>query len=130
MTTEKATARPWQIHRDTHGVRYEVGPTINNFFTCAYVSGFYLDEAKANAELIVTAVNERDALLTEVAQLKSALQKIQDYDNEREDVAQIIYDWIHEAQVTHRRNYGAIPEDQKQTYRTVADRVIERAGKP
>jgi hypothetical protein len=73
---DKATHRPWQVHRNEHGVRYEVGPVINTFFTCAYVSGFYSDEAKANAELIVTAVNERDALLSEVAQLREALDNV------------------------------------------------------
>lgn len=44
----------------------------------------------------------------------------------REDVAEIIYDWIHEQQVTHRRTYEQIPDNQKDSYRTVADRVIQR----
>ena len=44
----------------------------------------------------------------------------------REDVAEIVYDWIHEQQVTHRRTYAQIPDDQKASYRQVADRVIQR----
>jgi hypothetical protein len=44
----------------------------------------------------------------------------------REDVAEIIYDWLHENQITHRRAYGQISEDQKANYREVADRVINR----
>jgi len=44
----------------------------------------------------------------------------------REDVAEIIYDWLHENQVTHRRNYAQIPDHQKDGYREVAGRVIRR----
>jgi hypothetical protein len=48
----------------------------------------------------------------------------------REDVAEIIYDWLHENQITHRRTYAQIPDDQKTNYREVADRIINRlAGK-
>jgi hypothetical protein len=45
---------------------------------------------------------------------------------QREAVAEMIYDWIHEQQVTHRRTYNQIPENQKSTYCGIADRVIAR----
>ncbi len=44
----------------------------------------------------------------------------------REDVANIIYDWLHENQITHRRDFDSIPEDQKEQYRCVAKAVIAR----
>lgn len=50
----------------------------------------------------------------------------------RERVAEIIFDWIHKGQVTHRRKYDAIPEDQKEQYRAVAkdiEAVYQRGEK-
>jgi len=44
----------------------------------------------------------------------------------REDIAEIVYDWIHENQITHRRTYAQIPDDQKASYRQVADKIINR----
>jgi hypothetical protein len=43
-----------------------------------------------------------------------------------EDVAEIIYDWIHEQQVTHRKKYNERSDEQKESYRRVARQVIER----
>lgn len=48
----------------------------------------------------------------------------------REDVAEIIYDFVHRAQVTHRRVFADIPDDWKLEYRVVADRVIGRTNQP
>lgn len=43
-----------------------------------------------------------------------------DKDNRRERVAEIIYDWIHENQVTHRRAWSERREEDKAQYRVVA----------
>lgn len=48
----------------------------------------------------------------------------------REDVARILYEWLHENQVTHRRIFDNLAEQDKQMYRTVAERVIGRASQP
>lgn len=48
----------------------------------------------------------------------------------REDVAEIIYDWIHESQITHRKTYEQCSAEQKQQYRVIAARIIERASQP
>lgn len=79
MTQEKATARPWR--REHNGRRLEIKADTGEWSSMiaqVYKSGrcnanSYRMPADANAELIVTAVNQHDALLSEVATLKNAL---------------------------------------------------------
>jgi hypothetical protein len=81
MTTPKdkveATARPWALRsRSAYAGFVDIGPADNAFFTVAHVTGFNLSEATNNANLIVTAVNERDSLLERVRVLEGALRPI------------------------------------------------------
>ena len=46
-------------------------------------------------------------------------QRIAAY-NRRERVAEIVYDWIHESQVTHRRRWKDRSDEDKAQYRKVA----------
>jgi hypothetical protein len=71
MTQAKATARPWRIAHKASDYTY-IEQAGGNFLTIAKVTDVV--ERDANAELIVTAVNERDALLSEVAQLREAVR--------------------------------------------------------
>lgn len=41
----------------------------------------------------------------------------------RERVAELIWDWVREGQVTHRRTWAQAPEDQKTQYREVAKSI-------
>ena len=41
---------------------------------------------------------------------------------QREVVAEMIYDWVHESQVTHRRSYSEIPN--KTQYQSLATRIL------
>jgi hypothetical protein len=73
MTQAKATARPWRIAHKASDYTY-IEQAGGNFLTIAKVTDVV--ERDANAELIVTAVNERAALLSEVAQLREALDNV------------------------------------------------------
>jgi hypothetical protein len=73
MTQAKATARPWRIAHKASDYTY-LEQAGGNFLTVAKVTDVV--ERDANAELIVTAVNEHDALLREVAQLREALESM------------------------------------------------------
>lgn len=77
--TQEHTSLPWQIWRNTDGVRYEIGPSINNFFTCAYVSGFYSNEAKANAEFIVQACNAHYQLVSELTAAQEEIEHLKNH---------------------------------------------------
>lgn len=78
MSQEKATARPWLWFKTDQG--YSVcssgGPCEDHFVPdphchkCVVFDGV----TAADAALICTAVNERDALLSKVAQLREALE--------------------------------------------------------
>lgn len=85
MSKEKATARPWRCEHN--GRRLEIKADTGEWSSMiaqVYKSGrcnanSYRMPADANAELIVTAVNQHDALLSEVAQLRTRLQEAFDY---------------------------------------------------
>ena len=43
----------------------------------------------------------------------------------REQVAKLIYDFVHANQVTHRRNYDDIASEQKKRYQDVAQSIVD-----
>lgn len=66
----EATERPWKaVNAEGDGDIWLVGQTGTVAHLFSDVIGDYY-EAKANAELIVQAVNERDELLAKVAKLE------------------------------------------------------------
>jgi hypothetical protein len=91
MSNEKATARPWEIFEGGNFVKigaqgyvewterkhYLGGPLSVAEMEYNATESYRSNHAKAlaNAKLIVTAVNERDALLAEVGRLREALAK-------------------------------------------------------
>jgi hypothetical protein len=50
--------------------------------------------------------------------------EISDHSGLDEQVAALIFDWIHAGQVTHRRVFTDIEEEQKNQYRSIAQKVI------
>lgn len=53
----------------------------------------------------------------DTSKLPSAMQ--------REVVAKMIYDWLHEQQVTHRKMWEQRPADQKRQYYEIAQRIVD-----
>jgi hypothetical protein len=76
MSKDKATARPWRVVTEDGSLGSIEGP---DEFAVAQTQSrpndLYHIERKANADLIVTAVNERDQLLAEVAELRAEALK-------------------------------------------------------
>jgi hypothetical protein len=85
MSDEKATARPWELGSKVfhQGVdcREVSSPAAGGKWGGGYIGAF----AEADAELIVTAVNERDELVAEVGRLKAWVRNILDSGVEFED---------------------------------------------
>lgn len=87
----KATARPWLVHDFTNAISPSYVPSPGDVtvscdhpasITVAYMGGSItgsLDEARANAALIVRAVNERDELIAALRELLNADGRWQDY---------------------------------------------------
>ena len=80
MKRDEATARPWKLVDDTNGViigadDYDVALTDAWNVATKRTS----DENRANAELIVTAVNERPTLLAALEEAKKVLEDIAKY---------------------------------------------------
>lgn len=77
MTQTKATARPWSVAVETEaedGLTItipEIGRCLHDW---EWADAEEWDRDLANADLIVAAVNQRDALLSEVAQLREAVR--------------------------------------------------------
>ena len=44
-------------------------------------------------------------------------------DEIKEMVAEFVYDFVHENQVTHRKLYSEIPDDYKKLYQKIAHRI-------
>jgi hypothetical protein len=82
MTKDKATDRPWRFECNSRRLEIKADTgEWSSMIAQVYKSGrcnasSYRMPADANAELIVTAVNERDQLLGEVARLKRILNPI------------------------------------------------------
>jgi hypothetical protein len=78
MTQEKATKRPWSVSVETEaedGLTItipEIGRCLHDW---EWAEAEEWERDLANADLIVTAVNERDALLSEVATLRAEALK-------------------------------------------------------
>jgi hypothetical protein len=78
MTQEKATKRPWSVSVETEaedGLTItipEIGRCLHDW---EWADAEEWERDLANADLIVTAVNERDALLSEVAKLRAETLK-------------------------------------------------------
>lgn len=77
MSQDKTTARPWSVAVETEaedGLTItipEIGRCLHDW---EWADAEEWERDLANADLIVTAVNEREALLSEVAQLREAAQ--------------------------------------------------------
>jgi hypothetical protein len=75
MTETEATPRPWHWTK-SQAFRILRGPDDLYIGSISYVAGY--EAREANAELIVTAVNEHDALMARVDQLEKALREARD----------------------------------------------------
>jgi hypothetical protein len=79
MTQEKASKRPWSVSVETEaedGLTItvpEIGRCLHDW---EWADAEEWERDLDNADLIVTAVNERNALLSEVAQLKILYDRI------------------------------------------------------
>jgi len=82
--SNEATARPWRLEHNSRRLEIKADTgEWSSMIAQVYKSGrcnanSYRMPADANAELIVTAVNERDALLAEVGRLREALEDMLD----------------------------------------------------
>jgi len=73
MTETEATPRPWHWTK-SQAYRILRGSEEVYIGSISYAAGY--EARDANAELIVTAVNEYDALIARVAQIEQALGKL------------------------------------------------------
>ncbi len=80
VKSEGHTPTPWRVKK--HGSRYRIVDAAQQM-TIAHVQIEYMNAASGNAELIVTAVNERSALL----KCEEALRKLADHLDARIDDA-------------------------------------------
>lgn len=75
MTKDKATERPWRVeHSLQRG--YTVWATVTPTGSMQIAATGHAEFDGANAELIVTAVNERDQLLAGLQEAREVLQML------------------------------------------------------